>query len=132
MKTTGAHLLARLLADAGIRTVSGIPGHTIFPFAIAVGDQEGLNPFLVRHEVIAAFAADVHFRVSGEMMAVFTHTLPGTSNIVAGVANAYADSSSMLVVAGETARDATGRGAYQELARGVDSDVPGLLRHVTK
>ncbi|HVC78167.1 MAG TPA: thiamine pyrophosphate-binding protein [Candidatus Micrarchaeaceae archaeon] len=132
MKTTGANLLAHVLQEAGIKVVSGIPGHTIFPFAVAVGDQEGLSPFLVRHEAIAAFAADVYFRVSGDLMAVFTHTLPGTSNLAVGVANAYADSSAMLVIAGETARDAGGRGAYQELARGMDSDVPGFLRHVTK
>ncbi|MHB8587949.1 MAG: thiamine pyrophosphate-binding protein [Candidatus Dormibacteraceae bacterium] len=132
MKTTGARLLAHVLQEAGIKVVSGIPGHTIFPFAVAVGDQEGLFPFLVRHEAIAAFAADVYFRVSGDLMAVFTHTLPGTSNLAVGVANAYADSSAMLVIAGETARDAGGRGAYQELARGMDSDVPGFLRHVTK
>jgi acetolactate synthase-1/2/3 large subunit len=132
VKTTGARLLAHVLQEAGIRIVSGIPGHTIFPFAVAVGDQEGLTPFLVRHEAIAAFAADVYFRVSGNLMAVFTHTLPGTANLAVGVGNAYADSAAMLVVAGETARDATGRGAYQELARGMDSDVPGFLRHVTK
>jgi len=132
VKTTGARLLAHVLEEAGVRIVSGIPGHTIFPFAVAVGDQEGLTPFLVRHEAIAAFAADVYFRVTGDLMAVFTHTVPGTSNLAVGVANAYADSSAMLVIAGETARDATGRGAYQELARAADSDVPGFLSHVTK
>ena len=132
MKTTGARLLARVLRDAGIRTVAGIPGHTIFAFANAVGDQEGLTPFLVRHEAIASFAADVYFRVSGELMVVFAHTLPGVANLSVGIANAYADSAAMLVIVGETSIDATGRGAYQELSRSADGDVPGFLRHVTK
>ncbi|MHB8672997.1 MAG: thiamine pyrophosphate-binding protein [Candidatus Limnocylindrales bacterium] len=130
--TTGSRLLAQTLRAAGVRIVSGIPGHTVFPFANGITEVPGLEPFLVRHEAISAFAADVYFRVTGELMAVFAHSLPGVSNMVAGIANAYADSSAMIVIVGETATEASGRGAYQELARSFDGDVPQLLRHITK
>jgi acetolactate synthase-1/2/3 large subunit len=111
--------------------VSGIPGHTVFPFANIVR-QEGLTPFLVRSEAISTFAADVYYRLSGKLMAVFAHSVPGTTNLAAGLANAYADSSALILISGETARDSLGRGAYQELSRQFDGDVAGFTRHLTK
>lgn len=131
MKVTGAQLLARTLTACGVEYVSGIPGHTIFPFANIVR-QEGLTPLLVRSEAISPFAADVYYRLSGKLMAVFAHSVPGTTNLAAGLANAYADSSAMILISGETARDSLGRGAYQELSRQFDGDVAGFTRHLTK
>lgn len=132
MKVTGAKLLTSVLADAGVEIVSGIPGHTIFSFANAVPEQPALRPLLVRHEAVAAFAADVYFRLTGRLMAVFTHSIPGAANAAVGIANAYADSSSMLVITGETASDSLGRSAYQELSRAYDGDTAQWLRHITK
>jgi acetolactate synthase I/II/III large subunit len=132
MKVTGAQLMARTLREAGVEVVSGIPGHTVVSLAQAVGHEEGLRPFLVRHEAIATFAADVYYRISGRLMAAFTHTFPGTTNALSGVANAYADSSAMLLITGETAGPALGRGAYQELSRQFDGDNPQLVRHAVK
>ncbi len=132
MKVTGAKLLTSVLADAGVEIVAGIPGHTIFSFANAVPEQPALRPLLVRHEAIAAFAADVYFRLTGRLMAVFTHSIPGAANAAAGIANAYADSSAMLVITGETASDSLGRSAYQELSRAYDGDTAQWFRHITK
>lgn len=132
MQTNAAHLLTRTLASAGIRVIAGIPGHTTFSFADAILDEKRITPITLRHEGVGAFAADAYFRVSGEMMALFTHSLAGTSNALAGVGNAYADSSAMLLIAGEEARESLGRGAYQELSRSMDGDVAQLVRHLTK
>jgi len=132
MKVTGAKLLTSVLADAGVEVVAGIPGHTILTFANAVPEQPALRPLLVRHEAIASFAADVYFRLTGRLMAVFTHSIPGAANAAVGVATAYADSSAMLVITGETAKASLGRSAYQELARGYDGDTAQWFRHITK
>ena len=132
MKVSGAQLMARTLRESGIDLVAGIPGHTVTSLANAVAREEGLTPFLLRHEAIGTFAADVYYRVSGRLMAVFTHTFPGATNALAGVANAYADSSAMLLIVGETAGPALGRGAYQELSRQFDGDTAQLIRHVVK
>lgn len=129
---TGAEIMARILREFGIEVIAGIPGHTIFPFANAVGTAEGLRPLLVRNEAAAAFAADVYYRVSGRLMAVFTHSFPGAGNVVAAVANAYADSSAMVLLMGETASSVLGRGAYQELSRQFEGDTTQLMRHNVK
>ena len=133
MKLTGAELLASILADAGIAVVSGIPGHTITDFALAVGGREdAFSRLLVRHEATATFAADVYFRVSGKLMVPFTHAFPGAANGLTGVANAYADYSSMLWITGNTASVGIGRGGYQELSRQINDDLTQLIRPAVK
>jgi acetolactate synthase I/II/III large subunit len=130
---TGADILTTILADAGISVVSGIPGHTVTDFALGVGaNKESFTQLLVRHEATAAFAADVYFRVSGRLMAPFTHAFPGTANALTAVANAYADYSSMLFITGNTASVGIGRGGYQELSRQVNDDLTQLIRPAVK
>lgn len=131
-KATGAEIVASILEQAAVDHVSGIPGHTVLPFALAVGAQAGLQPLLVRHEATAAFAADVYFRVSGRLMAVFTHAFPGAGNAVTAAANAYADFSSFVWIAGNTASVGIGRGGYQELSRQTNDDMTQLIRPSVK
>lgn len=132
IETNGAELLVRLLADAGVRVVAGIPGRTNYAFGNALLDEKRISPLTLRHESVGTFAADAYYRVSGNVMAVTTHTLAGTSNALSGLGNAYADSSAMLLIVGEEARESLGRGAYQELSRSMDGDLPQLVRHLTK
>jgi acetolactate synthase-1/2/3 large subunit len=120
------------MESAGIEVVAGIPGHTVASLATAVGNSAKIKPFLVRHESIGTFAADVYYRLTGRMMASFTHAFPGLTNSLIGISNAYTDSSTMLVISGGTARAALGRGAYQELSRQFDGDTAQLLRHAVK
>jgi len=131
-KVSGADLLVSILEDAGVEVVAGIPGHTVGDFALAVGKSDKLRSILVRHEATATFAADVYFRVSGRLMAAFTHAFPGALNGLIGVANAYADYSSLFFVTGNTASVGIGRGGYQELSRQTDDDLRGLVRPAVK
>lgn len=124
--------MARLLADSGVNVVAGIPGRTTYALADALVDEPRITRLTLRHEAVGTFAADAYYRVSGRPMAVMTHTLAGTSNALAGVANAYAESSSMLLIVGEEAREGLGRGTYQEFSRSMDGDLPQVLRHMTK
>lgn len=129
---TGAQVLTTILEQAGIRLVSGIPGHTIGDFAMAVGANPAFTPILARHESTSAFAADVHYRVSGRLMAAFTHAFPGTGNALTAVSNAYADFSSLLLIAGNTASAGIGRGGYQELSRQINDDLTQMIRPTVK
>lgn len=131
-KATGAQLMVRTLVESGIEVVGGIPGHTVGDLAMEIGREERLTELLVRHESTAAFAADVYYRVSGRMMALFTHAFPGVTNALCGVSNAYADSSALLLIAGESATAGWGRGGYQELSRQFDADTTQMIRPAVK
>ena len=65
-------------------------------------------------------------------MVPFTHAFPGAANGLTGVANAYADYSSLLWVTGNTASVGIGRGGYQELSRQIDDDLTQLIRPAVK
>ncbi len=132
MKMTGAAVLTSILEQAGISVISGIPGHTVGDFALAVGAKPSFKPILVRHEATATFAADVYFRVSGRLMAPFTHAFPGAANGLTALANAYADYSSMFFITGDTASVGLGRGGYQELSRQINDDLTQLIRPAVK
>ena len=131
-KMTGATVLTTVLEQANIRVVSGIPGHTIGDFALALGENRSFTRIAPRHESTAAFAADVYFRVSGRLMAAFTHAFPGAGNALTAVANAYADYSSLFFIAGNTASASIGRGGYQELSRQINDDLTQLIRPTVK
>ncbi|WP_375504138.1 thiamine pyrophosphate-binding protein [uncultured Jatrophihabitans sp.] len=137
MKMTGAEILTSILAEAGISVVSGIPGHTVIDFALSVGAEreparKAFTQLLVRHEATSMFAADAYFRVSGRLMAPFTHAFPGAANGITAAANAYADYSSLFWVLGNTASVGIGRGGYQELSRQIDDDLTQLVRPAVK
>lgn len=132
MKKSGATILASILEEAGVTVVAGIPGHTVGDFALAVGANTALTPILVRHELTATFAADVYFRVSGRLMAAFTHAFPGAANGITAVANAYADYSTMFFITGNTASAGIGRGGYQELSRQINDDLTQMIRPTVK
>lgn len=129
---TGAEVLTGILEAAGITHVAGIPGHTVGDFALAAGASTVLKPILVRNEATGAFAADVYFRISGRLMANFTHAFPGAGNALTAVSNAYADFSSMFFIAGNTASAGIGRGGYQELSRQINDDLTQLIRPTVK
>ena len=98
---TGGQIVARALKEYGVEYVSGIPGHGIWSLTDAFLDEESKIPFLhVFHEQSAVHIADGYYRVTGRPMAAVTSIGAGASNTVIGLATAYTDSTSVLVITG--------------------------------
>jgi acetolactate synthase-1/2/3 large subunit len=110
--------LVELLEAYGIDTVFGIPGvHTIELYrGLARSRIRHVTP---RHEQAAGFMADGYARASGRIAACFVITGPGLTNILTPMAQAYADSSPMLVISstGAMGQLGMGIGALHELRR---------------
>ncbi|WXB12798.1 thiamine pyrophosphate-binding protein [Pendulispora albinea] len=120
-----------LLCGLGVDTFFGIPGGSI----IAVFDAIVKNPKATliepRHETHAAFEAMGAFRASGRAAAVLVTSGPGATNVVTGVAAAHFERVPMLVMAGDTAWERTGRRLLQSLGpEGVD--IEEMLRGLTR
>ncbi|WP_136068137.1 5-guanidino-2-oxopentanoate decarboxylase [Modicisalibacter radicis] len=107
--TTCAQRLLELLEAHGIDTVFGIPGvHTIELYrGLADSPLRHVTP---RHEQGAGFMADGYARASGRPAACFIISGPGMTNIATAMAQALADSVSMLVISSVNRRDTLGRG----------------------
>src|SRR5262245_30266065 len=108
MTTTGEALIA-LLEEHGVDTVFGIPAvRTIELYrGLARSNIRHVTP---RHEQGAGFMADGYARVSGKPGVVFVITGPGLTNTITAMAQARADSVSMLVISGVNKRASLGKG----------------------
>ena len=69
----------------------------------------------VRHEQVAAHAADGYARVTGRASVVLSHLSPGLTNAATGVANAALDCIPMVVIAGDVPSHYFGRHPHQEV-----------------
>jgi acetolactate synthase I/II/III large subunit len=132
-RLTGAEIVAEHLIANRVPYVFGIPGHgDACLFDALVDRKERIGARMVYHEQSAAHMADAYYRVSGQPCAVFTSIGPGACNTLIGVAQAYVDSTALLVVTGSTHTYMRGHSVLQELDRAQFSDFPNVLRPVTK
>jgi acetolactate synthase I/II/III large subunit len=121
----------RYLKREGVRFVFGIPGGLLHPFFEALEEDDDLQLVMTKHEEGAAFMADGQARVSGRLSVCAGTSGPGATNLLTGVACAFADGVPMVVVTGQAALSALGKGAAQETNR-EDIDIVEIFRPVTK
>lgn len=108
--------IVEVLQAASVETVFGIPGLHTLGLYDALAGAPAIRHILPRHEQGAAFAADGYARVTGRPGVCSTTTGPGTFNTLAAVAEAWSDSSPVVVLAGQidSELDGSGRGILHE------------------
>ncbi|UCF31576.1 MAG: thiamine pyrophosphate-binding protein [bacterium] len=114
MKDLVSHQLVRYLEHRGVEFIFGLCGHTNIAFLAAL-EKSSIRFINVRHEQIAAHAADGYARASRKTAVVLTHLGPGITNAVTGVANAALDCIPMVVIAGDVPSHYYGRHPHQEI-----------------
>src|SRR5712691_9742237 len=125
-KLSGAQIMIESLLAAGVDTIFGYPGGAILPTYDALVNCTALRHILVRHEQGAAHMAEGYARVSGRPGVVLVTSGPGATNTVTGIADAYMDSTPIVVITGQVATNLIGNDAFQE------ADVVGITRPCTK
>lgn len=132
MKIPVSKLIVKFLQQLGVDTIFGMPGAHILPVYDELYDS-GIQSVLVKHEQGAAFMAGGYARVSGRIGACITTAGPGASNLITGIANAYADKLPMIVITGEAPTHIFGRGGLQESSgEGGSIDQTALFSGVTR
>ncbi|MER8672148.1 thiamine pyrophosphate-binding protein [Mesorhizobium sp. M1156] len=126
-----ANQLVRYLEARGIRHVFGLCGHTNIAVLSAMANS-GLRFINVRHEQIAAHAADGYARVTGRASVVLTHLSPGLTNAATGVANAALDCIPMVVIAGDVPSYYYGKHPHQEVNLHADASQYEIYRPFVK
>lgn len=121
----GATALMRSLGKEGVRQVFGLPGGANLPMYDELSKSD-IRHILVRHEQSAAHMADGFGRVSRKPGVCFATSGPGATNLLTGIATAYADSAPMVAVTGQVPVGMIGRDAFQE------SDIIGMANPVVK
>ncbi|WP_272374967.1 thiamine pyrophosphate-binding protein, partial [Acinetobacter baumannii] len=132
-RLTGSQIVAQTLKNYGVEYVAGIPGHGIWTQTDAFLEEESKIKFIqVFHEQSAVHLADGYYRVAGKPMAAFTSIGAGASNTVIGMATAFTDSTSVMLITGGPPTHMRGHGLLQELERYTDNDFPKIAEAVSK
>ncbi len=131
MKIRAVDVLLAYLKAEGAKVVFGIPGGLLHPFFDAVERDPEIRLVVTKHEEGAAFMADGYARAVGKPAVCAGTSGPGATNLLTGVSVAFADGVPMLVITGQAASAALGKGAAQETSR-EDIDIVQMFAPVTK
>ena len=121
----GANVLLEALQQEGVDLLFGYPGGVLLPLYDALLGSP-IRHVLTRHEQGAVFAADGYARVSGKVGVCLATSGPGATNLVTGIANAYADSIPLVLLTGQVSTSSLGSDSFQEV------DIIGITLPITK
>ena len=99
--STCAKALVETLTELGIDSIFGYPGAAVLSIYDELSKVNNIKHYLVRHEQAAVHAAEGYARVNGKPGTVLVTSGPGFTNTITGIANAYADSTPLVVLAGD-------------------------------
>ncbi len=113
-KISGGHLVAKALKAEGIDVIFTLCGGHIIDIYDGCLD-EGIKIIDVRHEQVAAHAADGYARMTGKPGCAVVTAGPGTTDAMTGVANAFRAESPFLLIGGQSALSQHMMGGLQNL-----------------
>jgi thiamine pyrophosphate-dependent acetolactate synthase large subunit-like protein len=121
----GSQILARALRRLEVDTMFYLMGGPMLA-AESACIEDGIRSIDVRHEQAAAMMAHAYGRVLNRVGVCMAASGPATTNLVTGVANAWADCAPLLAIGGSSPVGQLGRGAFQEM------DQVGVFKPITK
>ena len=98
---TCAKALVDTLCELEVESIFGYPGASVLSVYQELSQTEKIRHYLVRHEQAAVHSAEGYARISGKAGVVLVTSGPGLTNTITGIANAYADSTPLVVLAGD-------------------------------
>ncbi len=121
----GADAIVKCLEQEGVTTVYGYPGVAIAPFYNSILNSD-IRTILVRTEQNAAHAASGEARVVGHVGVCAVTSGPGATNLITGIATAFADSIPIVCITGQVKSDDMGSDVFQE------ADITGAVESFVK
>ena len=122
---TGAEAIVKCLEKEGVKVIFGYSGVAIDPFWNKILDSD-IKQVLVRTEQNAAHLASGYARISGKVGVCAVTSGPGATNLITGIATAYADSIPLVAITGQVNSDMIGSDVFQ------DADITGAVESFVK
>jgi acetolactate synthase-1/2/3 large subunit len=127
MMRTGGEILVDALVGHGVTHVFCVPGESYLAALDALHDRaDRIRVVVCRHEAGAANMAEAFGKLTGRPAACFVTRGPGATHAAIGIHTAFQDSTPLILLIGQIAREAEGREAFQEF------DVARLFGWTTK
>ncbi|MDR0948930.1 MAG: biosynthetic-type acetolactate synthase large subunit [Lachnospiraceae bacterium] len=122
---TGSDAMVQCLEKEGVTTVFGYPGVAICPFYNSILDTK-IQTVLVRTEQNAAHMASGMARLTGKPGVCAVTSGPGATNVITGIATAFADSIPLVCITGQVESSLLGSDVFQE------ADITGATESFVK
>jgi acetolactate synthase I/II/III large subunit len=123
----GAEILIDALVHEGVDSIFGYPGGAVLHIYDELWRaRDRITHYLVRHEQGAVHMAEGYARSSGKVGVALVTSGPGATNAITGIANAYMDSTPIVVITGQVPLHLIGTDAFQEV------DTVGITRPCVK
>ena len=120
-----AQAMVKCLENEGVEMVFGYPGVAICPFYDSLLDTD-IKSVLIRTEQNAAHAASGLARVTGKVGVCAVTSGPGATNLITGIATAFADSIPLVCITGQVNSELIGSDVFQE------ADITGAAESFVK
>ena len=121
----GADAVIKCLEAEGVTTVFGYPGVAICPFYNSILESD-IRTILIRTEQNAAHAASGMARLTGKPSVCAVTSGPGATNVITGIATAFADSIPLICITGQVSSELIGSDVFQE------ADITGAVESFVK
>lgn len=121
----GADAIVKCLEAEGVEVVFGYPGVAICPFYNSIL-QSDIRTVLIRTEQNAAHAASGMARMTGKPGVCAVTSGPGATNVITGIATAFADSIPLICITGQVNSELLGSDVFQE------ADITGAVESFVK
>nr|MDO8135838.1 thiamine pyrophosphate-binding protein [Candidatus Njordarchaeum guaymaensis] len=126
VSTKGNKAIVDALVRNNVEYVFGVCGTSVAGFLSALSKESSIKYVVARHERGAGSMADGYARAGGKVGVCQMHSGPGTLNGVLSIADAYRDSSPVVLLAGQVNRNLIGREIFGE------ANQFGVLKPYTK
>jgi len=114
MKTV-SEVLIKLLSDAGVRHIFGVPGDAINALTEAIRLQDKIKFIHVNHEESGAFAASAQAKLTGNLGVCCGTAGPGAIHLLNGLYDAKGDFAPVLAITGQIESRFIGSNYHQEV-----------------
>ncbi|MBQ6696918.1 MAG: acetolactate synthase, large subunit, biosynthetic type, partial [Lachnospiraceae bacterium] len=121
----GADAIIKCLEAEGVEYVFGYPGVAICPFYNSILESD-IQTILIRTEQNAAHAASGMARMTGKPGVCAVTSGPGATNVITGIATAFADSIPLICITGQVNSALLGSDVFQE------ADITGAVESFVK
>ncbi|MCR5756086.1 MAG: biosynthetic-type acetolactate synthase large subunit [Acetatifactor sp.] len=121
----GADAIIKCLEAEGVTEVFGYPGVAICPFYNSILESD-IRTILIRTEQNAAHAASGVARMTGRPGVCAVTSGPGATNVITGIATAFADSIPLICITGQVNSELLGSDVFQE------ADITGAVESFVK
>jgi pyruvate dehydrogenase (quinone) len=109
-----ADLVIRVLTEAGVRRIYGLPGDSLNGITDSIRENKGIEWIHVRHEETAAFAAGAEAHLTGSLAVCAGSCGPGNLHLINGLYDCQRSRAPVLALAAQIPSAELGSSYFQE------------------